>query len=126
MGGLGSGRWGWYRRKTRVEECAVLDLDAWVTAGLLDNRTGHVEWTSTEGGTGNSLSYRLSPTDVPDCKYLYIFYSDGKGGLESEPVTLLSKPQRFGGVRWCFFCPRWCKRWVRKLYLPPGKSLFGC
>src|SRR5690349_1105274 len=44
---------------------------------------------------------------------------------EWEPITLLSKPQHFGGVRWHFFCPRWCKRWVRRLYFFPGKW-FGC
>jgi hypothetical protein len=39
------------------------------------------------------------------------------------PVRLLSTPQRFGGVRWWFECPRTGMRCV-KLYLPRGGHRF--
>jgi len=104
----------------------VLDLDAWIRCGLLEYPGGSICWTSTVSGNENSLLYVLKPTDVRDCLYLYVFRTDANGKEICEPVTLLSKPQHFGGARWYFFCPSWCRRWVRKLYLPPGIAYLGC
>jgi hypothetical protein len=125
MGGSGSTRWGCHRRKLTVEECLVLDLDAWIEAGLLRHRRANIEWTSRSGNR-NALPCLLEPTDVPYYFYLYLFFADSKGRLAYESITLLSRPQTLGGVRWYFFCPRWCGRRVRKLYMGPGKSGFAC
>jgi hypothetical protein len=126
MGGLGSGRHG-RPRKVRVEECAVLDLDAWVAAGLLDYRSGRIEWESPSKEMTPPLEYLIRPTDIPTCRYLYLRSSDGGEDSKWKPITLLCKPQRLGGVRWHFFCPLWCGRWVRKLYRrPPSIKFLGC
>ena len=125
MGGFGSGRWGWYRKKTTVEECAVINIDQLIRAGLLKHSAGRIEWTSPNGKM-NQLGYLLKPTDVPTCLYLYLSYSYGQGEARSQPVTLLSKPMRFGGRGWFFFCPMWCNRWVRCIYLPGQGKEFGC
>jgi|GEM_PF-1851590 hypothetical protein len=125
MGGLGSGRWGW-PRKVRVEECTVLDLDAWVSAGLFDYRSGRIEWVSPSMETAPPLAYLIRPTDVGTCLYLYLRSLDGGEESKWKPVTLLSAPQHFGGVRWHFSCPRACGRWVRKLYRPPSIGFLGC
>jgi len=125
MGGYGSTRWSGHRRKLTVEECAVLDIDAWIQAGLLEHRRAKIEWMGWSGNR-NSLHYLLKPTDVPDCFYLYLFYSDRLGRTICEPITVLSRPQTLGGVRWYFFCRGWCGRRVRKLHLAPGKSVPAC
>ena len=46
-------------------------------------------------------------------------------------VRLVATRPNFGGLRWWFVCPlvvngRACGRRVRKLYLAPGCSYFGC
>jgi len=125
MGGLGSGRWG-QPRKVRVEECTVLDLDAWVAAGLLDYRSGQIEWVSPSMGMTPPLAYLIRPTDVPTCHYLYLRSLDGGEESKWKPLTLVGKPQPFGGVRWHFSCPSACGHWVRKLYRPPSITFFGC
>jgi len=126
MGGFGSGRRGWPRRKVRVEECRVFDLDQWVAAGLLDYRSGRIEWVSPSMEMTTPLAYLVRPTDVPTCLYLYLRSLDGGEESKWKPITLLCKPQHFGGVRWHFFCPRSCGRWVRKLYRPPSIKFLGC
>jgi hypothetical protein len=125
MGGYGNGRWGWHTRKRTVEECGVLDIDALIGAGLLNSHTGLIEWTNPMSGEKNAITYQLKPTDVPTCLYLYILYKTNQEDPVRQPITLLSKPQPFGGVRWYFFCPMWYDRWVRRLYSRPGKR-FGC
>ena len=124
MGGMGSGRR--HRRKVRVEECTVLDLDVWIAAGLLDYRTGRIEWVIPSMEMTTPLAYLIRPTDVPTCLYLYLRSLDGEEESKWKPITLLSKPQHFGGARWHFFCPMQCGRWVRKLYRPPSMMCFEC
>jgi hypothetical protein len=125
MGGYGSGRWGWHTRKRRVEECGVLDIDALISAGLLNHRVGNIEWTNPTSGQKNYITYELNPSDVPTCLRLYVFYTINQEDPVRQPITLLSKPQPFGGARWYFFCSMWCGKWVRRLYSRPGKR-FGC
>jgi hypothetical protein len=126
MGGLGSGRCSWRKRKVRVEECATLEIDAWVVAGLLKYRAGQIQFTNPLTGNKDSLKYVVRRTDDPACLYLYLYHSDGSLKATWTPVTLLSKRQFFGGRRWCFFCPQSCRRWVRKLYCPAPGAVWGC
>jgi hypothetical protein len=114
---------GAYRRKLTVEECLVLDVDALNSAGLLDHERARIE--CRVGGTTSTFAYSIKTTNAPDCLYLYLFYPDGHGHMKQQWITLLSKPQHFGGVRWHFFCPQSCGRWVRKLYFS-GDGYFGC
>ena len=124
---MGSGRWKWRERtkKRTVEACGVIDIDALTGAGLFDFRSGFIGWTNPANGKKNHAIYQLESSDVPTCIYLYLIYASNQDELARQPITVLSKPQPFGGVRWCFFCPKWCKRWVRRLYSLPGNG-FGC
>ena len=112
MGGWGSGRRQW-PKKTTVEACAVFDLDAWVGAGLLDYNCGRIDSQSPGVKTISPLAYIVRYANDPTCLYLYLqFLEDGKK-TKWQPVTLVSRPQYFGGERWHFFCPR-CGRLARK------------
>ncbi len=124
MGGLGSG-WD-RRRKLRVEECStVFDLDAWGAAGLFRYPSGRIEWLNSSMEKP-CLEYLIRPTDVPNCRYLYLRSLDDGEESKWKPITLLSKPQPFGGSRWHFLCPWACRRLVRRLYRPPSISFLGC
>lgn len=123
MGGYGSSRWHGCTRKRQVEECSVFDLDAWISAGLLQHMGGRIEWIDPYTGGKNSLRYFLRSTDVPDCKYVETFYQDATGKLQYEPAVIVSKPQKCG-VRWYFFC--WCGRRVRKLYSVRTGGSYRC
>lgn len=122
MGGLGSGRWGKYRRKLTVEECLMLDIDVLSAAGLLDRERGRIEYRGQK--RTSTFAYSIEVTGAPDSLYLTLLYSDGPGQPKRQSLTLLSKPQRLGGVRWYFFC-RCCTRRARKLYYTGGGFL-GC
>jgi hypothetical protein len=128
MGGVGSGRWGWHTRKATVEDYPAIDIDALIRAGLFDHDTGMIEWESTNptNRARHSFTYQLESSDVPTCRYLHLLQSNYRGETEKQVVTLLSRPQPLGGVRWYFFCPMWCSRRVRKLYLGGVGGWFGC
>jgi hypothetical protein len=96
----------------------------------------------------HSFAYQLESSDVPTYRYLHLLPSNCRGETEGylacqrmalptavegqafggagQVVTLISRPQPLGGVRWYFFCPMWCSRRVRKLYLGGPGWWFGC
>ncbi len=118
MGGLGSGRYNWYKKRT-VKDCFTLCIDTLVRAGLLNYRRGNIEWTDYESGRTNSIHYLLKPSDVPHYLYLYLFFCvrcNGNWEDVCESVTLVARPQRLGGVRYYFHCPRcaaaWCENFT--------------
>jgi len=126
MGGWGSGRWGWHRKKRTVEEFAAIDIDALIRAGLFDYDTGLIEWESPnpENTAKHSFRYEMQHfSDSPKYRHLRLVRSSSR--RELEWLVLMSKPQPLGGVRWYFFCPMSCHRPVRKLYLD-AESWFGC
>ncbi len=65
--------------------------------------------------------------DTMERDYPYIEFSHTRrtepSSFENYRVTLLTTPQRFGGVRWWFQCPYTGRRAVR-LFLPRGGHQF--
>jgi hypothetical protein len=110
----------------RVEECAALEIDAWVVAGLLKYRAGRIEMKNPLTGDTGYLFYLLRPADQPTQLYLYVCHSNAGGEGNWTPIKLVSTPQNYGGSRWRFVCPRSCGRWVRKLYFPAPRNYFAC
>ncbi|MBN1630385.1 MAG: hypothetical protein JW990_11520 [Thermoleophilia bacterium] len=49
----------------------------------------------------------------------------GLSDLASQWILLERAPAAIGGERLWFACG-WCEKSVRKLYLPPGRTIFGC
>jgi hypothetical protein len=110
MGGLGSGRWGGYRKRLTVEQCAVLDVRQ-----LRATLGAAVDLTTAQAIT---LSYTAIPGEPPVVATVWL-------------VTT-TRPQ--GGQHLRLLCPiirngEPCNRRVEKLYLPPagsGERYFGC
>jgi len=128
MGGCGSGRWGWYIGKRTVEETGIIDIDALIEAGLMEHKSGVIEWMNPASGVRNHLRYLLVPTDNPSRFMLGLFYTlswRSRSEKHAQRIALVSKPQRLGGVRWYFFCPMSCNRIVRKLYCVLGTG-YAC
>jgi hypothetical protein len=129
MGGWGSGRWGWHKKKKTVEDHAAIDIDALIRAGLFGHDAGMIEWESTNPTNTAKHSFRYDVehfSDSPEYQHLHLVRSDCQGKTERQVIVLMSRPQRLGGVRWYFFCPMWCHRPVRKLYLGTTGWWFGC
>ncbi len=138
MGGYGSGaRSHWWRgpKKTAVEQCRQLDAAQLTREGVLraDLRTqGRWCWWRDEARTEEkaSIDYEVDTTAQPPWLRLYYrFLADGKA-VNYRLGLAVTRPH-FGGHRWWFICPllingRQCGRRVRKLYLPPHSSYFGC
>lgn len=131
MGGSGSGRWEYYQRKRRVEECLVLDVNRLVREDLFKRPYGKIHWPDH----GISFDYHFRTYDHPHWWYLFIFYEariNGKPERFNRPITVHARPQHIRGLRWWFYCPRWCHKYVTKLYLPKldarchVEASFGC
>ncbi len=129
MGGISSGRWGWHRKKTRVDQCRSFAVAALV--GDTPPTAGHAarfEWRSDDGRTVlASVTFAL-----PAPLRVVLGY---RWGAEEKQVTLpfdlVPLPTPNGGTRYLAVCPlvvndRPCRRRVAKLYLPPGSPYFGC
>lgn len=126
MGGPGSGR---RRRKTTVEACRILDIGELCDAGALRRLPrGEIVWRSERSGrTLACLAYSVAevapwfgePTLVLDYLYWPTLDAPHSGGR----IVLRGGE----GKRYAAECTGGdCKRWVRKLYAPPGEELFLC
>jgi hypothetical protein len=107
MGGLGSTRWGGYRKKVCVEQCAVLDVRQ-LRATLGDT-------IDLPAARSITFAYAVMPGEPPVVSTVWL-------------VTT-TRPQ--GGQHLRMYCPiirngQPCHRRVEKLYLPPGERYFGC
>ena len=132
MGGFGSSRWGWYRKKTQVEECLRLHIKT-IKEDLKPGYLGFVFWSRGERVT-DSISYRMVGEDTPIAVRLNYTQtnrsSDEKNDLDYA-ILLTTTPLAWGGVRYWFVCPLVvdnlpCRRRVGCLYLPPNGQYFGC
>jgi hypothetical protein len=121
MGGLGSGRWGWYTKKTTVEECRSLDICTLTREGVLKaGNSGTIDWgdSANIGWFVESWGLRLTYT------------VGGKTDVDyTVPITWTELHN--GGRRPWFRCPgvvagTECGKRVAKLYLPPGGRYFLC
>ena len=123
MGGYGSGRSG---GRPTSEACGslVLQTTTFLRAGLRFGVKGNATLTFTADGEPFPVSVTI---DTLDRDYSYIEFSHSRrshpASFENYRVTLLTTPQRYGGVRWWFQCPRTGARAVR-LFLPRGGHQF--
>ena len=132
MGGLGSGRWGWHRKKDTVESCYSLDASWWQREGILQANVwtqGARVWKNTYTGEKESaIGYVVNTSDTDGWLELKYTITATREDLDYTVWLQTTRPY-FGGLRWWFTCPLVvngvaCRRRVRKLYLK-GKY-FGC
>jgi hypothetical protein len=129
MGGLGSGRWNWHRKKTPAEHCrwftvAVLVGDQPPAAG----RAAKLVWAAV-GGVESELAFAFTTRHTA-----VLAYGWGTGADRKEfayPLDLVGLPTPNGGIRYLARCPLSvngvrCPRRVAKLYQPPRSPYFGC
>ena len=111
MGGSGSGRLG--RRRRKVEQMLRLDIAQLQRQGLFLAVAMQVSWPS-----GGSISVARTPGGRIQLKYRHRLHPDDQWHEVEELVPVARTPQRFGGERVWFRCPR-CDWRVRILYAPP-------
>jgi len=129
MGGYGSGRWGWYSRRTTVEECLTIDVN-WLqrTGRLLKHKhtKGVFSWTDGQDNI-YSVSYEIM-TDLDihaEHGLMRLSYRTDDRPIFTE-IALTTTPANLGGGhRYWFLCP-YCSRRVGTLHLPPGARDFKC
>jgi hypothetical protein len=94
---------------------------------------GTLTWRNRLGERILSVGYWLE-FKAEDQRVVHLAQKVEADGTETrfvEPILLSSTVPNFGGVRWWFICPLIedglaCKRRVKKLFLPPGETYFGC
>ncbi len=128
MGGFGSGRWGWRRKKTRAESCrwftvAVLVGDQPPAAG----RMAKLVWKDAAGAEAASVAFTFA---TPQTAVLAYRWGDEPKEY-GYPLDLIGLPTPNGGTRYLARCPLTadgvrCHRRVAKLYQPPRSPWFGC
>jgi hypothetical protein len=128
MGGFGSGRWGWHRKKTTAESCrwftvAVLVGDHTPVAG----RAGKLVWKARGGDESASVAFTFA---TPATAVLAYQWGDDRKEFTC-PLDLVALPTPNGGTRYLARCPLVvdgvrCHRRVAKLYQPPRSPYFGC
>ncbi len=126
MGGYGSTRWGWHRKKRTLEGCRNFTVTYLLDGKLpTPGRAGTLTWAS-----GASVGYAVTPGPA-----LRLTYSVPSAAGDRVPVDyavpLVSGKVPNGGAKWWFCCPlsvngRPCGRRSGTLYLPPGATYFGC
>lgn len=125
MGGVGSGDWDRFGKKSTVEESLTLSMRDF-RGRIYPYSSGNLAW-AWAGGNEASVGYRVTWGDERTITLHYLW--DGED--VRIPIRLQSTPVHFGGQRWWFTCPSIvggedCNRRVGKLYLPPGARCFGC
>jgi hypothetical protein len=154
MGGYGSGRWrgGKPDRKTVVESCLALDINALARARVVrpnvDLRGAWKWWNQTEDDQdpepeknkpSAAIGFHVRTRgDSGSIKLDYSATVIEAGGsraaaLMSYPIALETSGLPSGGLRWWFICPAQrgedvepCRRRVGKLFLPRGRRVFAC
>ena len=134
MGGEGSGRQGWWDKKTTVEECKSLDANQWMRESVLRPgvwQSGSVTWfNSATHKKTSTIGYEVNTKTADLWMRLHYTFVDSQEQVDYKIGLQVTRPN-FGGFRWWFTCPlvvdgKSCNRRVGKLYLPPGGNYFGC
>lgn len=129
MGGPGSSRWGWYRKKTAVEACRILDVGPLVRDGVIGpdrQRSGSLRWMrASDGQEVASIGYDVATgDDGGELRLRYASYalSDPQDRQFIDyRIDLETTRLNFGVHRWWWRCPgpRCGYRRAAKLYMPP-------
>ena len=121
VGGVGSGSWYRFNKKTTVQECHSLDVRYLNRNGLLE--PGHLfslRWSRAGRETG-SIGGVVDGSRLPESVTLLYRCRSGPDEWEeiNETVTLTWTHHNFGGERPWFLCPgAGCGRTVAVLYGP--------
>lgn len=127
MGGYGSSRWGWYSKKTTVEDCRVIAAPDLIAGPA----RGYVHWSSG-GQVKSSIGYEVQKDDNGQPARVVLDYRLLRSGENiNYPVSLTRTFTSWGSSKYWFICPAYrngqaCGRRVKKLYLPPGGRYFAC
>jgi hypothetical protein len=122
MGGVGSGYWYRFDKKTTTDECHSVDVRYLHREGLL--KPGHwfsLRWLRAERETGSIRGVVSRDSQPEQITLLYRHRSVPGGEWEDvrEPVALTWTACNFGGERPWFVCPgAGCGRRVALLYGP--------
>jgi hypothetical protein len=120
MGGIGSGGWYRWNKKSTVEESLEVSVFAFLK-WLVPHMVGTLTWKWTSGRSSSSAEYSVTPDG--DGLIVTLYYRR-YGDDVRIPIRLQTTPTQFGGRRWWFTCPLAvngvpCNRRAGKLYLPP-------
>jgi hypothetical protein len=122
VGGVGSGNWHRFDKKTTTDECHSVDVRYLYREGLLESgRWFSLRWSQAGKETG-SIRGIVEGNDRPE-RVLLLYRHRGGPGDEwedvQEPVSLEWTACNFGGDRPWFACPgAGCGRRVAILYGP--------
>ena len=116
--------------------CVVLNVMRLARDGLFDGRSqqGSLSWKPEEGGgSAGSMTYALAASGSNEYR-IELRYQAMVGRRRrdfEESIAALCETGHEEGDRWWFRCPfrkdgRPCGRRTVKLFLPPGRSRFGC
>ena|SRR5260370_19481903 len=134
MGGFGSGER--LEKKITTAQCLTLDVVRIEQPAVMRRKTisgGTLTWRNRLGERILSVGCWLE-FKAEDQRVVHLAQKVEADGTETrfvEPILLSSTVPNFGGVRWWFICPLIedglaCKRRVKKLFLPPSETYFGC
>ena len=127
MGGIGSGRWGNYRRATLVEEALCLDFlnPRWKEALCHRRASGSIEWTARSSAVPlGQVEFHLGPVEADGTRTVAFDFTGDP--CEPNQVVTLVRAQVGFSERWYARCPGECGERARKLYWVPGRLEFAC
>jgi len=127
MGGIGSGSWCRWDKKTTVEDCRVLDLNRMRKCGAIFAQgvtNGSWVWSDPDTDEERSSIGYESNTLEHDNSYLRIDYTFTESQKKIDYKVRLERTRTNYGERFWFVCPVTGKR-VTKLYLPSGGDIFA-
>lgn len=133
MGGYGSTRWGWHRKKAQVEAALKLRIQT-IKPGLIPGYSGWVSW-SVRGEVTDRIGYRVLAGELGQPDAIRLEYTTTRAGGDKTDynylVSLTTTLTPWGSRRYWFVCPliangQPCARRVGVLHLPPGGRYFGC
>lgn len=128
MGGYGSGRWHWHKKKITVGECKSFSVTDLTLSGFLEDnvtRTGYLTWTQPiTGEIIAKIGVKLDTSNI-SASWLRLDYIIINNNL-SDLIILEKVKCNLGGTRWYMFCPICREKRVLKLFLPPAEMRFGC